>query len=544
MLTIERLLSNGYLPRELPPPFNSISFGKFVHADLKNFRTQAEKAPTISKPTTYYLGRAGDQRRKLSLVNPVHYFRLSDVVTKEWPSLEAQANRSALSMSLPITTGKERALERKVDLGKLPEQRANIRSSARYILSADIQHFYGSIYTHSIPWAIHTKATAKRNRSIKQIGNLLDTLVRNAQDQQTLGIPIGPDTSLLIAEMLLAPVDEQLVNEFEVLGFRYVDDYELAFNDLGEANRVRYKLHEVLGEYQLSLSPTKAKILTLPFEIEETWTSELRVFPFRNDRQQQKADLLHYFNRVFQLARDFPTLGVLKYAIARFKTVNIEKENWPLFENLLLQSATVETGTLRFVLSHFLAYHPTRWLNEKAIQRCLDGLIKHHAVLGNTSEVAWAIWGAILLKLVISEEAGQAIAKMNNSVVYLLALDAQQNGLVAKKVQFSYASSMAVQDQLYGEHWLFAYEAAIKDWALPSNALQYVNKDMLFDALRKNSITFYDVTKAEELRESVIPDKEFDDGDFDATYFDGGEGEYGYVLVEDEGEEGDDDDES
>ena len=537
MLTIERLLSNGYLPRELPPPFNSISLGRFVAGDLKGFRKLAEKGANVAKATVYHLARAGDQHRKLSLVNPVHYFRLGDAVTREWSKLETHAYRSPLSMSLPVTTGKERALERKLDLGKLPEQRAIIRSSARHILSADIQRFYPSIYTHSIPWALHTKAAAKKNRSTTQIGNLLDTLIRNAQDQQTLGIPIGPDTSLLIAEILLAPVDERLVKEFGVFGFRYVDDYELAFENLAEANAVRSKLHEVLGEYELTLNVTKTEISTLPSEIEDTWTSELRVFPFRPDSHQQKADLLHYFNRVFHLAKEFPTVGVVKYAVARFKTVGIAKENWGLFENLLLQCATVETGTLRFVLSHFLAYQPTAWLNEKAIQLCLDRIIKHHAALGNTSEVAWALWGAILLKLSLSDEAAQAVTKMNDSVVYLLALDAQQNGMISKKAQFGHASSMAVQDQLYGEHWLFAYEAAVKGWALPNSALQYLTKDAVFSALQKNKVSFYNETKAEELRKSVIPTDKFEDDEFDAMYFDEGEGEYGYVLVDDDEDE-------
>jgi hypothetical protein len=71
------------------------------------------------------------------------------------------------------------------------------------VLQTDINLFYPSVYAHTMPWAIHGKATAKVNRANKLLGNLLDSLVRCGQDQQTIGIPIGPDTSLLLAEILL-----------------------------------------------------------------------------------------------------------------------------------------------------------------------------------------------------------------------------------------------------------------------------------------------------------------------------------------------------
>jgi hypothetical protein len=64
-------------------------------------------------------------------------------------------------------------------------------------LAADISEFYHSIYTHSISWALHTKLFAKSNQKAKVVGNLLDKATQNGQHGQTVGIPIGPDTSLV-----------------------------------------------------------------------------------------------------------------------------------------------------------------------------------------------------------------------------------------------------------------------------------------------------------------------------------------------------------
>ena len=105
----------------------------------------------------------------------------------------------------------------------LVERRAENRAKGRFILRTDIARFYPSIYTHVIPWAFHGKEQAKANRT-EGLGNELDRLVRTAQDGQTMGIPVGPDTSLVIAEAVAASLDADL-SQFRLQGFRFMDDY-------------------------------------------------------------------------------------------------------------------------------------------------------------------------------------------------------------------------------------------------------------------------------------------------------------------------------
>lgn len=103
-----------------------------------------------------------------------------------------------------------RALGRKLPFRALAERRAELRSHGRFLVRADISRFYQSIYTHSVPWALHGKAFAKRYRRARNVGNQLDQLLRSCQDEQTNGIPIGPDSSLLVAEIILSAIDERL----------------------------------------------------------------------------------------------------------------------------------------------------------------------------------------------------------------------------------------------------------------------------------------------------------------------------------------------
>ncbi|MDL2335796.1 MAG: reverse transcriptase, partial [Chloroflexota bacterium] len=68
------------------------------------------------------------------------------------------------------------------------DERAHHRARARYIVRADVNRCYPSIYTHSLAWAAHTKPVAKANPTSKSpYGNELDRHVRSGQGKQTVG---------------------------------------------------------------------------------------------------------------------------------------------------------------------------------------------------------------------------------------------------------------------------------------------------------------------------------------------------------------------
>lgn len=111
-----------------------------------------------------------------------------------------------------------RALVARYRYSELPRLRALRWRAGRYLLQSDINQFYPTIYTHSVPWALHTKAlskaalkSGKKKSSVVLLGDQLDTLLQRLNDGQTHGIPIGPDTSLVVAEILLAAADQALV---------------------------------------------------------------------------------------------------------------------------------------------------------------------------------------------------------------------------------------------------------------------------------------------------------------------------------------------
>jgi hypothetical protein len=123
------------------------------------------------------------------------------------------------------------------------------------------------------------------------------------QDQQTVGIPIGPDTSLVMAELIMQRCDDELLAKLPGLkGHRFIDDYELSFQTRTEAENAFHILDTCLSKFELALNPKKTLVLELPLQLEAAWATELKRFTFsRNSQLGQAADLTNYFSRAYSL---------------------------------------------------------------------------------------------------------------------------------------------------------------------------------------------------------------------------------------------------
>ena len=450
-----------------------------------------DESGIASIATVHNLARSGALRRKLSIPNPTNFYRLAKFIVQHDAELLVHSIKSPISRTKPGSQTSPRAINPMYNLDQRPIERAKLRASSRFILIADISRFYPSIYTHSIPWAIHTKPTAKANHSNALIGNELDSLIRNAQDKQTIGIPIGPDTSLLISEILLGAVDEKLMQSVRAKAFRFIDDYEFGFKSYAEAENALGMLQEELNNYELSLNPRKTSILKLPIRIEPIWLSELRSFFFRSSKNGQKSDLLRYFDAAFEMASKEPDENILKYAISRLNGIEIQDDNWLLYQNLLSQCCLIEPSAIKFVVEQLAKYNSTFAIQKSIYEESFNNLIIVHAPLGHGSEVGWAIWATILLEIPINNETVKAVSIMEDPIVALLALHSQSKGFTPSGYTFDHFATHMTTEDLYGDHWLLAYEANLKGWLPPAGPSDNVDSDPCFKYLKDHGVTFY-----------------------------------------------------
>jgi hypothetical protein len=212
--------------------------------------------------------------RPFQLINPAIYVSLVQTITSidNWEIIKKrfevfQSNEKIECHSLPAiseTKGKTNKTVQILNWWQMIEQKSlTLALEYKHVLHTDISDCYSSIYTHSIPWAIHTKEEAKNNRKNSLLGNSIDNHLQDMSYGQTNGIPQGSVLMDFIAEIVLGYVDllltEKLdsdnISEYKIL--RYRDDYRIFTNNSFEAEHITKVLSEILSNIGLKLNADK-----------------------------------------------------------------------------------------------------------------------------------------------------------------------------------------------------------------------------------------------------------------------------------------------
>jgi hypothetical protein len=372
-------------------------------------------------------------------------------------------------------------------------------SCARYTLYGDVSQCYSSIYTHSIEWALHgkeaSKARLKARGGTRSLGALLDMAVQHGQWGQTKGIPIGPDTSHAIAELILCAIDSEIQAQNAGLGdfaLRFMDDLEVFANSRQQADAILLAWESELAQYELEINPLKTYILEGPRGVDTEWRRQIEQFRFDGSTDTDLADQVRlYFGLVFDLAARSPHESVVAYSISRCSRENkFGDESWKAFVRLLLPAAIAEPSALK-VISFALesGRRAGHAIPEEALARTLNDVILHHAPLAHGSEVTWALWILATGPTRLDLAAANAVAAMTDNTARVVLLHLSHLGRIDGDPDLSLLEVVSQEeDSLVGPNWLLAYECARQGWH--SDAL--VKADPYFAALLDTGVSFFE----------------------------------------------------
>ena len=344
------LLESDYLPGrsqerdELPPCFSSRLLSPEI-ADrlIAHTKTQhtANNQDRSCDSIVFRLTRHANSTRLLKIPHPEAYVRLCRAIVDHWDAIMTLIEENKESQIVPkisrdndlISMGPYDADETESNMSILRYSAQRRRATTkrldraigkRYLARADIAVFFPSVYTHAIPWAIHTKEIAKKHRRDKgYYGNLLDERSRNMQRGETLGIPIGPATSNILSELLLHPVDAALRDD-KYTFIRFIDDYWCYCISRSEADAFIVALEGQLAEYGLQLNASKTSITPLPATTNDPWVIQLRT-QLDAINLSQSSTLGNLFDLATNLQAKWPSQNVVKYAaraLARHATTD------------------------------------------------------------------------------------------------------------------------------------------------------------------------------------------------------------------------------
>lgn len=499
----ERLLKLGYFPSQLPPSFitrdlaaqHAVFYAAWLALQEPPKKgVLVPKAPN-SKSELFSVARVGHLRRITSLPNPVAQTYLSTHVASYWGEFVAHYRKSRLSASHPRFLRHGSRATSIPSMQLLYDRKIAKSAGYRFMLKTDVSRFFPTIYTHSVPWAFHTKSFAKKNKNpaSKYFANLLDLALRQGQDGQTIGIPIGPDTSHMIAEAIATSVDLELKKRLKVwpAGFRYVDDYYLFFATAKDAEEALAALVRALKEFELQINFAKTIICPVIEISEDFWTHQLRNFSIASGGRRQLSDINHFFELAKELARKNADESVMVYALKRISSTIIRKECWDSFEAHVCHVALAYPNTLQTVARLLSTYARIGYpIGRTRLARLVNAAIEDHAPLDHHSEVAWCLWMTKDLDLSLSVTNIDRVSEMHSSVCALLLLDLFHAGKLQKAPKTSYWKAFETKDALHDELWLLSYEAGKRRWG--GFADSHIRADPHFEVLRLANVHFYD----------------------------------------------------
>ncbi len=128
-------------------------------------------------------------------------------------------------------------------------------NTCQFVVVTDIVDFYNQIYHHTLENQL--KEARLSTAHITSIKNLL----QYETDKVSRGIPVGPHSSHILAELSMVPIDGFLIDS-GISYCRYVDDIHIFVESRAKATIMLGKLAYLLDLHKLCMNKSKTKILT------------------------------------------------------------------------------------------------------------------------------------------------------------------------------------------------------------------------------------------------------------------------------------------
>lgn len=271
--------------------------------------------------------------RPYELMHPAIYVSLVNLICEpgNWTSITQRLSEfehgtvdccSAPAMSLDNQT--DQAAQVRGWWQKV-EQRSLIYSlEFSHVFHTDVTDCYGSLYTHSISWALHGLSIAKENKGKNALlGNKIDSHIQASRYGQTNGISQGSVLMDFIAELVLGYVDEQinatLGNPQDVRILRYRDDYRIFANNDDRAEEILKIVSDKLRSVGMKLGVSKTfmsrNVVEGLIKPDKLAGIELQDLGNANAKTIQKQLL-----RLHAFGRRFPNSGALRRLVGEFHT--------------------------------------------------------------------------------------------------------------------------------------------------------------------------------------------------------------------------------
>ncbi len=421
-ISVGSFLSRGLLPDNLPPFLTS---EQLVAPSLGSETEWHVSTNILGRPSPFSGSKRGFQRRVFSVPHPVFVRDAALFFRRNAQFLIKHFDRTNSSASTPQFEKRGPRAIRITPHSKLPLLRLRTLARYKYCLVTDVSRCFPSIYTHSIPWALHGKKKSKKDRkasSASVFGNRLDYIFRQAQDGQTSGVPVGPDTSRVTAEIVLAAVDQDFEEITGAEYVRHVDDYWIGADSAEECDELLQALRSTLNDYSLDINEQKTRIVRTSAVVSEVWPYDLET---QLEQAIGLAEDVRHEGRIVSLLGsliEYSTKsqddGVIKFFLRRLDDWQAWDDHWDILEPFLAHCAVQFPHSFDYV-ARVVAWRIRldEELDNSLWLKVVRNVIRLASSMGRDTEVLWGLWLAKELNMRMTQKTYNAILNNNSPLV-------------------------------------------------------------------------------------------------------------------------------
>ena len=471
------LLDFGLFAEKVPPCFKSKGLAELAAASYADiFDDPSKLRDSVEKTSHDYIRyeaiRDINIPRHLGIPHPESYALQALAIKKHWEEIMAHCAKPSPAVSRihvrQVGGGCIFEMNYKgVERYQFEEDEIEWRSGAKFVVKADIATCFPSVYTHSIPWALHGLDVAKKSTGLgKLYGNLLDKCTQNTRDKQTNGLLIGPHASNVIAEIILTSIDTALQAKEHKRLTRHIDDYTYYADTYEDAERFLKDLGLSLRTYEMVLNEKKTSILSLPRPSSENWTRELQRFVFPQGKELWFSIVRSFLDLALENAQAAGTSAPLNYALKMLADKHGERKLNPRAKRLYVQEAinlAISYPYLAPILDKVVFDRYQYTGIDKKITDFAAALVRLGTQKLYPDTIAHALYYALKHKIAIpvTEAELLAVLPLDDCLVNVLLLEyAPQHGLKklqkAVKARAMQLKSAGHRDQ--DRNWLLTYQ--------------------------------------------------------------------------------------
>jgi hypothetical protein len=324
-------------------------------------------------------------------------------------------------------------------------------------------------------------------------------------------LPIGPETSRILAEIISSRIDDDFVKKDDILQRdsvdRLQDDWTVGTSSLEASENILSVISRCYREYGLEINGSKTSISHILASRQDNWKSEISAFLSHRRGGLYRRRLDEFLKLSLRLQLENPGSPVLNYTLSIIEGKKIPPNDIEIIESFLLKASAVSPISMDRICRIILNIdHTTGGLSKERLVRRFTALAERSFETGSMFEAIWILYILRGLKKPIkSSKIMRCMEDTNSSTVRLLLLDMTSKGLCTTPAPAGVWEAEINEERILSDwSWLFAYEGIRNGWLADKNN---VMATPFFKAMISRNVVFYDPRRNIRTSASVKRDR-------------------------------------